>query len=121
MILRRSRSFMSSEKNEAQDEKDAEDEKDLEMLEMDDVDIDSYGYPSQLSCQSVPRKFRQASNAVLSILAAQKVHGARKERLLREIVRTDKVSYIEARKTLIKINEESDRCVPDRSFGRYTV
>ena len=114
-LMRRSRSFTSSEKNEAQDEKD------LELLEMHDVDVDSYGYPSELACQSIPRKFRQASNSVLSIMAAQQVHGARKERLLREIIRIDKVSYPVARETLMEINKANDKCVPDCSCGRSAV
>ena len=70
---------------------------------------DSYGVPSATLCATAPRKFRQASNTVLSILAAQKNHGARKERLVREIIRVDEVSYIQARQTLAEINKANDR------------
>lgn len=76
---------------------------------MHGIDADKYGYPSAAVCERVPRKFRQASNTVLSILAAQGIHGARKERLMREIVRVDKVSYLEARAILAKINNENDQ------------
>lgn len=83
-------------------------ERDLELLDTLDT-TDKYGFPSEELCARSPRKFRETSNTVLSILAAQGVHGARKERLLREIVRADKVGYLEAREILEKINHDNDK------------
>ena len=57
----------------------------------------------------MPRKFRSASNDVLSVLAAQGLGGARKERLLREIMHKDGVSWPVAREKLYEINLYNDQ------------
>ena len=86
-----------------------EEEQIEELMTLEGMEEDGYGYPCPATCSTIPRKFRQASNTVLSILAAQKNHGARKERLVREIIRVDNVSYLQARQTLAEINEANDR------------
>jgi len=90
-------------------EEDDLEEHELEeqLMEFEEMG-DPYGVPSSKLCSTAPRKFRQASNTVLSILSAQKNHGARKERLVREIIRVDGVSYIQARQTLAEINKAND-------------
>merc|ERR1712051_129300 len=99
--IRWSSSSTPCDKNE-----DAEQlERDIELL--NDA-TNNYGFPDASTCASIPRKFRQASNSVLSILAAQENHGARKERLMREIIRIDKCSYIEAQVKLVEINKSND-------------
>lgn len=68
----------------------------------------AYNTPQSNDCQNMPRKYRSASNDVLSILAAQNVFGARKERLLREIMAKDQCTWPEARERLYAINLYND-------------
>ena len=68
-----------------------------------------YKVPDKSECVVMPRKYRSANNDVLSILAAQGLHGARKERLLREIMAKDSVSWPVAREKLYEINLYNDR------------
>lgn len=98
-----SSSSSPSDKNE-----DAAKQEEIDLALLDAHGIEKYGAPTDELCATMPRKFRHASNEVLSILSAQQNHGARKERLLREIMRVDKVSYLEARKTLVEINKSND-------------
>ena len=71
-----------------------------------------YKVPDPSECVAMPRKYRSASNDVLSVLAAQGLAGARKERLLREIMAKDGITWPEAREKLYEINLFNDR------FGR---
>jgi len=59
--------------------------------------------------KALPRKFRELSNDALSIISVSGVYGARKERLLREIMRVDSVTWDEAYQKLMEINKENDR------------
>jgi hypothetical protein len=56
-----------------------------------------------------PRRFSEFDHNTLAIMASQGVHGAFKERMLREVMRRDHVSYGEAFKVLSKMNEVSER------------
>ena len=103
------RSRFSTQSPTAKEADDLEEhELEEQLMEFEEMG-DPYGVPSSKLCSAAPRKFRQASNTVLSILAAQKNHGARKERLIREIIRVDEVSYMQARQTLAEINKANDR------------
>jgi len=56
------------------------------------------------------RKFRECSNELLYVLAVQGEYGARKERLVREIMRIDNVDWLTARvKVDTEINSQNDR------------
>ena len=73
--------------------------------------IDTQGHllPNLTDCRSMPRKYRSASNDVLSVLSAQGYLGARKERLLREIMSKENCTWPEARKKLYEINVANDK------------
>mmetsp|Transcript_54491 Transcript_54491/g.70034 ORF Transcript_54491/g.70034 Transcript_54491/m.70034 type:complete len:281 (-) Transcript_54491:415-1257(-) len=58
-----------------------------------------------------PRRFSEFDHVTLAIMASQGVHGAFKERMLREVMRRDKVSYGEAFKVLGKMNKVNERNV----------
>ncbi len=68
-----------------------------------------YRVPDPADCMTMPRKYRSASNDVLCVLAAQGLPGARRERLLREIMAKDNVSWPVAREKLYEINVYNDR------------
>jgi len=56
-----------------------------------------------------PRRFSEYEDGTLAVLASQGVHGAFKERMLREIMREDNVCYGEAYKVLGQMNEVNER------------
>jgi len=58
-----------------------------------------------------PRRFSEFDDSTLAIMASQRVHGAFKERLLREVMRRDHVEYADAYDVLSRINEENERLV----------
>jgi len=55
-----------------------------------------------------PRRFSEFPDEALAVLASQGVHGAFKERMLREIMRADSVEYSEAFKVLSKMNRKNE-------------
>jgi hypothetical protein len=65
--------------------------------------------PAIETAESAPRKFREVSNDVVFQLAIQGHHGATRERLVREVMRVDKCTWMEARSTVEEMNMENDR------------
>lgn len=57
----------------------------------------------------MPRKFRQCDNKTVFTLAILGEHGARKERLVREIMRVDNIDWESARIKLETINQANDK------------
>lgn len=58
-----------------------------------------------------PRRFSEFDHNTLAIMASQGVHGAFKERMLREVMRRDNVSYGEAFKVLAQMNKINERSI----------
>lgn len=54
-------------------------------------------FPTLQSCRTQPRSYHEMSSEVLMLLAASRDHGARRERLIREIMCIDKKPWPEAR------------------------
>ena len=52
--------------------------------------------PARISQKNQRRRFSEFSNETLAVMATLGVHGASKERMLREIMRVDGCSYVEA-------------------------
>jgi hypothetical protein len=65
--------------------------------------------PSVSEAAQCPRKFRQASNEAIFSLAIHGSHGARRERLVREVMRQDNVDWVTARTKVEAINTENDK------------
>eukprot|EP00924_Labyrinthula_sp_SR-Ha-C_P008135 maker-scaffold_11-snap-gene-4.42-mRNA-1 protein AED:0.05 eAED:0.05 QI:75/1/1/1/0.75/0.6/5/43/278 len=57
----------------------------------------------------MPRKFRNCDNKMVFMLAVLGEHGARRERLIREIMRVDNVSWQDAHMKLEQINQFNDQ------------
>jgi hypothetical protein len=68
-----------------------------------------YRTPDKDIASTLPRRFQELSNETLSLASLQSFFGARRERLLREIMRVDDVNYDQALRTLEKINQASDK------------
>jgi hypothetical protein len=66
-----------------------------------------YSYPSleSIVAEPPPRRFSEFDNETIALLAGEGVYGAFKERLLREIMRVDRCSYVEAYRVLGEMNE----------------
>eukprot|EP00298_Acanthocystis_sp_HF-20_P024667 c3539_g1_i1.p1 GENE.c3539_g1_i1~~c3539_g1_i1.p1 ORF type:complete len:230 (-),score=68.29 c3539_g1_i1:24-713(-) len=64
--------------------------------------------PNYEQVSDMPSKFCELNNETLSVLAIQGVHGAHKERLLREIMRVDNVSWENAHTKLKELNQAND-------------
>ena len=60
--------------------------------------------PARISQKNQRRRFSEFSNETLAVMATLGVHGASKERMLREIMRVDGCSYVEAYAVLAKMN-----------------
>lgn len=75
----------------------------------DPDDIAFRSVPSRDDALKMPVRFSELSNETLSIMAVRKVHGARKERLLREIMRVDNVDWIKANAKHQEINVINDQ------------
>lgn len=76
------------------------------------------GAPDDLASRSIPTRedalkmavhYCELSNEALSLMAVRNVHGARKERLLREIMRVDNVDWIQANAKHHEINIINDQ------------
>jgi len=65
--------------------------------------------PEVDSASQCPRKFRQLSNEAVFQLSMHGVHGACRERLVREIMRVDQVDWPRARERVHEMNMENDR------------
>ena len=68
--------------------------------------FDFYNHPvlSGFQLTPPPRRFSELDDAVLAIMASNRVHGAFKERMLREIMQQDQVEYGEAYGVLGRMN-----------------
>jgi hypothetical protein len=66
-----------------------------------------YSYPSiqSILVGPAPRRFSEYDHETIGLLAGQGIHGAIKERLLREIMRVDQCPYVEAYSVLGEMNE----------------
>eukprot|EP00211_Chloroparvula_japonica_P014833 CAMPEP_0119122706 /NCGR_PEP_ID=MMETSP1310-20130426/2882_1 /TAXON_ID=464262 /ORGANISM="Genus nov. species nov., Strain RCC2339" /LENGTH=250 /DNA_ID=CAMNT_0007112405 /DNA_START=40 /DNA_END=792 /DNA_ORIENTATION=+ len=64
--------------------------------------------PSIDEARCLPRKFRECNNDIIYTLSIQGEHGARKERLLREIMRVDECTWKEARAKLAEMDSYND-------------
>ena len=60
--------------------------------------------PARISQKNQRRRFSEFSNETLAVMATLGVHGASIERMLREIMRVDCCSYVEAYAVLAKMN-----------------
>ena len=56
-------------------------------------------------------RFSEYDDTTLAIMASQRVHGAFKERMLREVMRRDKLEYGEAYAVLAKLNEANEQLI----------
>lgn len=65
--------------------------------------------PTLEDADSQALRFCELSNETLSIMAVNGVHKAHKERLLREIMRVDRVTWEDAGNRLAEINTENDK------------
>lgn len=61
--------------------------------------------PARISQKNQRRRFSEFSNETLAVMSSLGVHGASKERMLREIMRVDKCNYMESHAVLTKMNE----------------
>lgn len=70
-----------------------------------------YRHPTVESINSTPppRRFSEFEDDILALMASQGVHGAFKERMLREVMRQDKCEYGDAYRVLAKMNEINER------------
>jgi len=78
-----------------------------------------YRHPTVESINSTPppRRFSEFEDDILALMASQGVHGAFKERMLREVMRQDKCEYGDAYRVLAKMNEASIfELLPPRFF-----
>ena len=62
--------------------------------------------PERIEQKNQRRRFSEFSNETLAIMASIGVHGAFKERMLREIMRVDKCTYVEAYVVLARMNRQ---------------
>lgn len=68
---------------------------------------DGYCCPEADDANSIARRFRECSNDVIFMMSIQGEYGARKERLIREVMRVDGISWAQARAKVVKWNKES--------------
>jgi hypothetical protein len=73
--------------------------------------LDDYAHPTQetIGEDPPPRRFSEFNNDTLAVMASQGVHGAFKERLLREIMSVDGSTYSEAYRVLGVMNLENEQ------------
>lgn len=70
---------------------------------------DGYRAPRVTTAEVQPRKFRECDNEALFVMSVNGEYGARKERLVREIMRVDKIAWREAREKVDgEINKNND-------------
>mmetsp|Transcript_26539 Transcript_26539/g.45439 ORF Transcript_26539/g.45439 Transcript_26539/m.45439 type:complete len:247 (+) Transcript_26539:69-809(+) len=70
---------------------------------------DGYRVPKVQTAQVQPRQFRECDNDILYVMSINGDYGARKERLIRDIMRVDHISWPEARdKVDGEINSAND-------------
>merc|ERR1712137_607421 len=67
---------------------------------------DGYRAPRVSTAQIQPRKFRECDNETLFVMSMHGDYGARKERLVRDVMRVDNISWSEARQ---KVDGEINR------------
>jgi len=67
-----------------------------------------------------PRKFRQLSNEQVFELAVHGKHGATRERLVREIMRVDKCTWVEARAKVAEMNKRNDQYIAIAQMPYFT-
>lgn len=67
----------------------------------------NYKHPTLEAMQNTPppRRFSEFDDPTLALMASQGVHGAFKERMMREIMRRDHIEYGEAYKVLAEMNK----------------
>ena len=72
--------------------------------------LDEYDYPTPDTIHACPppRRFSEYSSETLGVMAGQGVHGAFKERLLREIMRVDGCPYAESYAVLGEMNRKNE-------------
>ena len=72
--------------------------------------LDEYDYPTPDTIYACPppRRFSEYSSETLGVMAGQGVHGAFKERLLREIMRVDGCPYAESYAVLGEMNRKNE-------------
>ncbi|KAJ1460831.1 hypothetical protein M885DRAFT_558983 [Pelagophyceae sp. CCMP2097] len=75
------------------------------------LELYEYPTPERIQTKNQRRRFSEFSNETLAVMASQGVHGAFKERLLREIMRVDECSYIEAYGVLSQMNKQLEQYV----------
>eukprot|EP00613_Pedinella_sp_CCMP2098_P026997 CAMPEP_0171698270 /NCGR_PEP_ID=MMETSP0991-20121206/9271_1 /TAXON_ID=483369 /ORGANISM="non described non described, Strain CCMP2098" /LENGTH=266 /DNA_ID=CAMNT_0012287131 /DNA_START=98 /DNA_END=898 /DNA_ORIENTATION=- len=73
--------------------------------------FNKYRHPTteMVTTNPPPRRFSEFDDVALAVMASQGVHGAFKERMLREVMRCDEVSYGEAYLVLGRMNKENER------------
>jgi len=82
----------------------------VEVHQVEDHHVHShYRCPSIVDAEHLPRRFQELSNEIVSIASLQGFFGARRERLVREIMRVDKITHEEAYKKLEIINQQNDQ------------
>jgi len=70
---------------------------------------DGYRAPRVSTAQIQPRKYRECDNEILFVMSMQGDYGARKERLVRDVMRVEQVPWIEAREKVDgEINNAND-------------
>ena len=62
--------------------------------------------PARIEQKNQRRRFSEFSNETLAVMCSMGVHGAFKERMLREIMRVDRCTYIQAYHVLGAMNQE---------------
>jgi hypothetical protein len=71
---------------------------------------DGYRAPRVNTASIQPRKFRECDNEILYVMSVNGGFGARKERLVREVMRVDNIGWVEARTRVdTEINTVNDR------------
>ena len=70
-----------------------------------------YSHPTyeMIERRPPPRRFSEFDDSILAVMASQGVHGAFKERMLREIMRADKCNYGDAYAVLGRMNTENEK------------
>mmetsp|Transcript_15768 Transcript_15768/g.24649 ORF Transcript_15768/g.24649 Transcript_15768/m.24649 type:complete len:212 (+) Transcript_15768:102-737(+) len=72
-------------------------------------DQDQVPVPDRVLAKCMPRKFREIPNETVFNLSMHGVHGACRERLVREIMRVDDIDWKDARDRVEEMNRENDR------------
>lgn len=77
--------------------------------ETHEVEEDGYRVPRVDLAQIQPRRFQECDNEILYVMSVNGDYGARKERLVREVMRVDSVTWREAREKVdTEINAAND-------------